>query len=157
MPLKFNKLLAAAGFASVALAATIAVAQDDMMTMPDVSAMSVDEIIELRQDTMKSNGGTMRGAGALSGDEAIAAGKQLQYNSQLLMELFPEGSNTGDSKALDNIWTDNEAFMAILTDFETHAGEMIAAAEAGDADAYAAAVKAVGGQCGMCHGTYRAK
>jgi cytochrome c556 len=104
---------------------------------------------------MRSNGGTMRNAGSLCGDEAIAAGKQIEHNAQLLKLLFPEGSNNGDSKALDLIWSDWDNFIAILDKLEADGAAMATAGEAGDAEAYLAAVQAAGSNCGTCHGTYR--
>lgn len=154
--LKRIATFAAAGLLAAASVSATVVAEDEMMDMPDVSMMSVDEIIDLRVDTMRSNGMTMRGAGGLSGDEAVAAAETLKHNAQLLKLLFPEGSGEG-TKALDNIWTDWDNFVAILDGMEENAMAMADAAAAGDADAYGAAMQAIGGACGMCHSTYRAQ
>lgn len=153
MALKPIGFLALAGALSFGAAA--AIAQDDMM-MPDVSTLSVDEIVELRVDTMRSNGRTMRGANELSGAEAVAVGNQIADNARLLKLLFPEGSNPEGSNALDNIWTDWDNFIAILDKLEADAMATAAAAESGDQEAYLASLQAVGGNCGTCHGTYRA-
>jgi len=129
------------------LALVPAVADDAMTGPPDVASMTVDEIIALRVQTMRSNGRTLRGANALSGAEAIAAAEQVRNNAQTLHLLFPEGSNTGD-------W---DSFVAILDSLEADASAMIEAAEAGDPDAYVAALRKVGMNCGTCHDTYRAE
>jgi len=139
------------------LALVPAVADDAMTGPPDVASMTVDEIIALRVQTMRSNGRTLRGANALSGAEAIAAAEQVRNNAQTLHLLFPEGSNTGDSHALDLIWQDWDSFVAILDSLEADASAMIEAAEAGDPDAYVAALRKVGMNCGTCHDTYRAE
>jgi len=72
--------------------------------------------------------------------------------------LFPAGSGTGDTKARPEIW-------ANFADFEAVNGRMVgqiralkAAAEAGDAAAFATAFQATGPQfCGSCHRPYRAR
>lgn len=132
-------------------------AQDAMVDLPDVANMSVEQIIELRVLTMRSNGRTLRGANTLSGAEAVAAGEQIRRNAITLKVLFPEGSNTGDSNAMDLIWQDWDDFVPILDSLEADANAMIEAAEAGDPDTYVAAVRQVGRNCGTCHDTYRAE
>ncbi|MEX0627767.1 MAG: cytochrome c [Cucumibacter sp.] len=152
--MRLNRLypVALAGVIAAGLFATAAA----QVSLPDVASMSVEQIIALRIETMRSNGSTLRGANALSGEAAIAAGRQALANATLLKLLFPEGANTGESNALANIWTDWDNFIAILDKYETDARAMIAAAEAGDNAAYLAALQAVGGDCGTCHTTYRA-
>lgn len=61
----------------------------------------------------------------------------------------------GDTAALPVIWEKKADFLAILATGIAAAGEMKAAAEAGDATAYAASIKALGGTCGQCHQTFR--
>ena len=70
--------------------------------------------------------------------------------------MFPEGSAVGNSEALPAIWENKDAFLAIFDKGITAAQEMKAAAEAGNADAYGAALKALGGTCGECHQQFRA-
>jgi cytochrome c556 len=71
--------------------------------------------------------------------------------------LFPPGSDKGDTKALPEIWSDNAGFMKAAAELGTAADKLTAAAKANDKDAFAAALKDVGGACGACHKTYRAK
>ena len=71
--------------------------------------------------------------------------------------LFPPGSDKGDTKALPEIWSDNAGFMKAAAELGTAADKLTAAAKANDKDAFAAALKDVGGACGNCHKTYRAK
>lgn len=124
------------------------------------TVMGADAIAE-RKSLMKSSGGIMRSAGRASGADAIAVGEKLVSNYQRLQNLWPKDSMTGDTKALPNIWNDNgtvsQGYKTALAGSLAGAQAVLDAANAGDTDAYAAAVKAAGAACGQCHGTYRGR
>jgi cytochrome c556 len=141
--------LAVAGLMSVGVVA--AFAQDAF-----VAPASPEEAVEARQALMRTNGMTMRGAGDLTGAEAVTAMQTLLDNFTHIPPLFPEDSIVGDSKALPAIWENWEAFTAIAETGRTAAESGLAAAEAGDAAGYAAALKTIGGTCGQCHEQFRA-
>ena len=147
MLLKKISVLALAGLACLGIG--VSVAQD--------AALSPEQAVEQRQALMKENGGTLRNAGGLSGAEAVAAAQTLLDNYNEIPALFPEGSITGDSKALPVIWEQWDGFVAIVDKGKEAATQAVAAAEAGDATAYGAALKALGATCGECHSTYRAE
>jgi cytochrome c556 len=71
--------------------------------------------------------------------------------------LFPPGTDKGDTKALPEVWSDSAGFAKAAANLGTAADKLTAAAKADDKDAFAAALKDVGGSCGACHKTYRAK
>jgi cytochrome c556 len=72
--------------------------------------------------------------------------------------LFPPGTDKGeDTKALPEIWSDSTGFAKAAANLGTAADKLTAAAKADDKEAFAAALKDVGGACGACHKTYRAK
>lgn len=120
-----------------------------------ISATAQDNPIAARQALMKENGGIMRGAGNLSGEEAAAAAEKMAANFATLQTLFPEGSTGADSEALPGIWENFEAFNAIFAKDQKLATDAAAAARAGDTAAYADAIKQIGNSCGECHRTYR--
>ena len=152
MSLKKISVLALASFVAAGIAAAV-VAQD---VDPAIATMTPDQLVEARQETMKANGGILRNAGSLSGADAVAAADTLIANFTNLPAMYPEGSIVGDSKALPVIWEEKNAFDAIFEQAKTHAMEMKAAAEAGDAAAFGAGAQAIGGLCGQCHSKYRA-
>lgn len=129
-----------------------AIAQD---ATPDYAAMSPEQLVEARQDAMRTNGGVLRSAGNLSGAEAVAAAETLIKDYSELPLMFPENSIVGNSKALPAIWQSKDEFNAILARGLDGATAMKAAAEAGDAAAYAAALQVIGGTCGECHQKFR--
>lgn len=154
MPL--NKLAAFGLAAAVAAVATFAFAEDVVITPdPSLASLSAEEMVIKRQTIMKEDGGILRGAGGLSGAEAVAAADKLITNFSNLTVLFPEGSIVGDSEALPVIFEKKDDFLAILGNAVATATAMKTAAEAGDAAAYTTAIKTIGGFCGQCHQTYR--
>ena len=153
-----NRFTAFALTIVVATVATLSFAQDITITTdPALAALSPEEMVAKRQAIMKEDGGILKGAGALSGAEAVAAADHLITNFSNLTVLFPEGSAVGDTGALPVIWEKNADFQAIFVTAITAATAMKTAAEAGDPAAYADAIKAVGGTCGQCHQTFRHK
>jgi cytochrome c556 len=159
MPLKTMTAIAIAGLMSIAAVAHV-IGQDVPEFMAGdtfVAPATPEEALAARKALMKEDGGILKGAGALTGPEAVAAMQKLYTNYSHIPALFPEGSIVGDSKALPIIWEQWDAFIAIPEKGKVAMLEAITAAEAGDAAAYEAALKAIGGTCGECHGTYRAK
>ena len=142
-----------AGLAFIAVAA-VAVAQDGAID-PAISALSPAEMVVKREELMKSNGGTLRSAGNLSGAEAVAAADTLIYNFTNLPVLFGEATKDIASDSLPAVWENADGFNAIMAKALDAATAMKTAAEAGDAAAYAAANKALGASCGECHQSFR--
>jgi cytochrome c556 len=132
--------------AAVAAAATFAYAQGD--------------VINQRQAIMKSNGAQAGVLGAMvqgnSPFDAAAAKAALETiasNMQTFPTLFPEGSNTGDTKAGPAIWTDMAGFQAQAAKLSADA--TAAAASATSLDALKASFPTVASNCGACHSKYR--
>ncbi|MDB5527201.1 MAG: hypothetical protein JWR51_304 [Devosia sp.] len=120
-----------------------------------VAPTSPDEAVTMRQALMKEDGGILKGSADLTGDAAVTALQTILTNYTHIPALFPEGSIVGNSKALPAIWQNWDGFNAILESGKTAATAGIAAAQAGDAAGYAAALKSLGGTCGQCHEAFR--
>jgi cytochrome c556 len=148
MSIKKISAMAIAGLLAISAVATVA--QDAF-----VAPATPEEAVTLRKNLMREDGGILRGAGDLTGAEAVAAMQTLQTNYSHIPDLFPEGSIVGESKALPAIWENWDAFVAIAKTGEDAAAAGLAAAEAGDAAGYAAALQALGGTCGACHQQFR--
>lgn len=159
MQLKTVTALCLAGLLSAALMAT-SVAQSMMAGTPlepdpAIASMSNDELVAARQAAMKEDGGIMRGAGGLTGDEAVAAATKLLQNFTNFPALFRDGSITDKSDALPAIWERWDEFTGLLTQAQGFAAAALAAAQAGDTATYQASLKSLGGLCGMCHQQFR--
>ena len=138
--------------AAAALAVTIAGAAADPL--------------EQRKENMKERGGIMRILGpiaqgkadfdAAAVNDALA---RLEANAQAAADvdaLWPEGSDSGDTKASPAIWADFDAFKAENAKY----GEAVKAAVTAapqDLAAFQAAFGPVGASCGSCHEHYRNK
>jgi len=149
--MKLGKFAAVSVAGLMTLGAVAAVAQDAF-----VAPETPEQAVEMRQQLMRTNGQTLKSAGALTGQEAVAAMQTLVSDYTNMPALFPEGSIVGDSKALPVIWENWEEFTAIIEAGQQAATDGLVAAEAGDAAAYAAALKTIGGTCGQCHQQFRA-
>lgn len=148
MSIKKFSALAIAGLMTLGVVA--AVARDAF-----VPPATAEEALAARKALMREDGALLRSAGNLSGAEAVAAMQTLLDNYTHIPDLFPEGSIVGDSEALPAIWENWEDFVAIVETGKQAATDGLAAAEAGDATAYAAAVQALGATCGACHQQFR--
>ena len=148
MSIKTISAMAIAGL--MALGAVASVAQDAF-----VAPATPEEAVAMRKALMREDGGLMRQLNGLSGAEAVAALNTVLTNYGHIPDLFPEGSIVGDSEALPAIWENWDTFTGIVESGKTAATQAIAAAEAGDATAYAAALKTLGGTCGQCHQQFR--
>jgi cytochrome c556 len=158
MPL--SKFVVSAAVAIALGAAAFAAYAQDITITPDptLSSLSVEDMVAKRQGLMKLNGATLKNAGSLTGADAVAAAETLIANFSDLTVLFPEGSDTvPGSEAKPEIWQNFDAFQAMFVQGATAATAMKAAAEAGDAAAYGAAIKTIGPLCGgACHQQFRA-
>lgn len=152
MPLRRLLLTAVAGALTAAISFT-AIAQD---VDPAIAAMTPDQKVSARQAAMKEDGGVLKNAGSLTGADAVAAADTLIKNFTNFPALFPEDTNgIAGTEAKPEIWANWDAFNAIFAKALEGSKAMKAAAEAGDAAAYGAAMKTIGGTCGECHQQFR--
>jgi cytochrome c556 len=156
MPQKSPLIL---GFALALAFAATALAQDMPIIVvdPAIATMTNDQLVDARQAAMKQNGMTLRGAAALTGDQAVAAATSLLQNFTNLPDLFKQGSITDKSRALPTIWENWEDFRGRFDHDAEAATRMLVAAQSGDTAGYAAAIQEIGESCGACHMTYRGR
>jgi cytochrome c556 len=133
---------------ALAVGATVVAAQQDP--------------IAARKELMKSNGAQARAGAAMVKGEApfdLAKAKTifttLEANSAKLKDLWPAGSDKGDTAALPKIWQDKADFDARIAKLGSDA--KAAEASVKDLDSFKAQFTALGKDCGGCHQTYRAK
>lgn len=120
--------------------------------------------VKARQDYFKSLGGTMKAmVGVAKKFDAEAAKAEAAKLEALLATdmgpLFAPGSSDADfpkeSEAKASIWTNMDDFGAKGKAMHEAGAVVIAAANAGDAAAFGAAVQKLGGTCKACHDDYR--
>lgn len=131
----------------------IAAAQDDP-----------DAIIKYRQGVMKAQGGLMsamsqivRGNVANRDDELKAFAQALTATTSNIPSMFPEGSDFGETDALEQIWEDWDAFEEAAKKADSEADALLKAAESGVAKAVEKAFKDMSETCKGCHKKFRAE
>lgn len=122
--------------------------------------LNVIEVRQAGQDLLSADFSGIRAVVAAKGDVktlAPAATAMARWMKSF-PSMFPAGSDQGNNtKALPAVWSDSAGFQKIAGQMVEAADKMAADAKAGDADAVAVQIKAVGEACGACHRTYRAK
>lgn len=122
------------------------------------------ETVEARKAYFKSIGGVMKPMSGLakSFDAEAAKAEADKLRAVLATDiatLFVPGTSDADlpgqTRAMAVIWEKPEDFAAKSTAMTTAGASLIAAADAGDAAAFATAFGQMGGTCKACHDSYR--
>lgn len=133
--------------------AVVAAAEDDP-----------DAIIKYRQGVMKAQGGLMtamsqvvRGKVKNRDDDFKAFAQALTATTSDIPSMFPEGSDFGETDALEKIWEDWDAFEKAANKADTEAAALLKASESGDDKAIQKAFKDMSEACKGCHKEFRAE
>lgn len=122
-----------------------------------------DGAIKYRKAVMKSIGGHM---GAMAGIMKKTGGTPAHLKahadgmaslSKMTADLFPDGSEFGDTTALPVIWEKPDEFKQAVQDFETAAAHLAQVAGSGDMAAFGPAFGQLGKTCKGCHENFREK
>ncbi len=141
------------------LATLVALAGIDAVEAADEPA----NVIKYRQTIMESHGAHLRPIvmvvkGEVSYTGHIAAHARAAHAVSLMLDdVFPDGTDVGDTRARPEIWQDKAQFAAAVKALQTATGELVSVAESGDLTAVGAQLKKVGQACGGCHKTFRKK
>lgn len=126
-----------------------------------VAGIAHADAISDRQALMKKNGGaagvlakTVKGEMAFDEAAVLAALKTINDDMKQFRELFPAGSETGDTAASPKIWENMDDFKAKIAKMISDTDAAIAAPPK-DKDALGPVLGTIGGNCGGCHETYR--
>jgi cytochrome c556 len=120
-----------------------------------------EDIIKYRQNVMKANGAHMAAAGAVLQGK-VEYKKDLAYHAKTLQSinhdipaLFPKGSDFGDTKALDAVWSKRADFEKRSKATQAKADAFAKAATGGDMKAALTKFKELSDSCKACHKDYR--
>ena len=124
-----------------------------------------ENVIKYRQNVMRSIGGHTGAIAAVVkgevefGSHVSAHAESIAATSQLIVDMFPEGTLTGaDTRAKPEIWQDWDDFRAKANDLQTAADALVGVVNGGgDASAIEAAFGDVGKACGGCHRPFRTR
>jgi cytochrome c556 len=125
-------------------------------------AFSQADAIKLRKDNFHVLSAQMRDIvlGLGSGLPVSAMQNSALVADQALRRLpnmFPPGSDQGDTKALPAIWSEPERFKAVYDAASAAMSSLVAAAAQSDRGSFGAAVGRMAAACGDCHAAFRAK
>ncbi|MGU3497111.1 c-type cytochrome [Xanthobacteraceae bacterium A53D] len=138
-------LIAALAVPLVATAATAVVAQTNVIQERRAAMKDIGE-------QAKAMGAMVKGDVAFDAAKAEAAFKVFTASGAKFGTLFPEGSNTGETKATAAVWSDRAGFDAELQKFNAAVAANVD--KVGTADGLKTAMTAVGGTCRACHQGY---
>ena len=118
-------------------------------------------IIKYRQNVMKATGGHMGAiVDILKNDLALQAhildhARSINQNSKMILEMFPKGSDFGETKAKPSIWKNWSKFETASKAFVRESTTLAKVAESGDMKALSKQFRATGKTCGGCHKDFR--
>lgn len=122
-------------------------------------AADPDDMIKYRKNVMEANGGIMAAANAILQNKVSFKGQLPAYAKSLeginkdLANLFPQGTNKGDTDALPEIWSKRAEFERHARDTQGKAASFAKAAATGkDVDAR---FKELSDSCKACHKDFR--
>ena len=125
--------------------------------------MANAEIIKYRQNVMTSQRGHMGAAAAIIQgkvvfkDQLQAHVSALADTSKQITSLFPKGTEMGETKALKEVWSNNEEFLKRAKDTQQKAEALAKAVADGDSMNYGPRLKDLGETCKNCHKDFRKK
>ncbi len=117
--------------------------------------------IKYRQKVMSSIGDhigsiAMVLKGEVSHTGHVAAHARAMHAASLMIgDIFPPGSDVGETRAKPDIWQDWPKFEAAYKAFQRETAELARVAEGGDMAAVGAQLQNVGKACGGCHKPFR--
>ena len=117
------------------------------------------DIIADRKAGFKGNADSMKAIAAAigSGDyqTVINLAEGIASWANTIPSYFPEGSDSGDTKARAEIWFEFDAFKAKAKANETAARTLVTAAKSGDQGAMMSGLKNLGASCKSCHSSFK--
>ena len=117
------------------------------------------DIIADRKAGFKRNADSMKAiAAAIGGGDyqtVINRADGIVSWASKIPSYYPEGSDSGDTKARAEIWVEFDVFKAKAKANETAAQTLVTAAKSGDQDAMMAGLKNLGASCKSCHSDFK--
>lgn len=119
--------------------------------------------IGYRKATMQALGAHTKATGALIKGEVSYEGHLARHTAGIasiggmLGDLFPEGSDFGDTRALPAIWEKPDEFKKVVQAIRSASAALADAGKGGDMQAVRAAFGGLGKACKGCHEKFREK
>ncbi len=144
-------------------AATLMTAALGVGIATPAAAQEEEGAIKHRKAIMRAVGGHMGAMGLIIKGE-VRFVDDLKGHAHAMVELskivervFPEGSDFGETRALESIWEKPKEFKQAITNFQTEAAKLAKIAGGTDGQAFIVQYKKLGKSCGGCHKKFREK
>ncbi|HEX7061600.1 MAG TPA: cytochrome c [Woeseiaceae bacterium] len=143
---------------SIAAVASLGIGAFSANTLADPSP---EDAKDYRQAVMSSLGGHVKAIslhvrGLVDYDGYLAKhAEALALSASEIEQIFPAGSNVGDSEALPAIWDDPDAFAEAVAQLKEATAAFADATASGDEAAMGSAFRDVGKACKGCHDRFR--
>lgn len=123
-------------------------------------AVAEGDAIKTRQQAMKDNGAAMKAIKAVieangAAADVVAPAQKIAANGAMIPDLFPQGSDQGDTAAKPEIWQNWDDFKSKADSLKMEADMLVSAAQSGDLATVKAQFEKVGAACGGCHKVYK--
>ena len=90
-------------------------------------------------------------------DHLLSHALSIQSLANMLSDLFPEGSSTGETQALPVIWENSIGFGEKISATQSASDDLVNAIRSDNNDAIEDARSSLGQTCGSCHRDFRAR
>jgi cytochrome c556 len=147
----YRKLISISGAIAVSLVFSIRATAD---TTPEDAADYRVAIMTSMRGHIGAASMTVRGLVEDRG-QLVNHAQGIANSAMELGNIFPAGSNVGDSAALPVIWEKPEEFAAAIVKVQDASLAFVDAVEGGDTDAIGGAFKNLGMACRGCHDRFR--
>ena len=136
----------------------------NLMVVTQLMAQEEEEVppaVEYRQSVMSAIANSRAMLSAVVDDEVpyrnhlLAHAVSLNRLAVITGDIFPAGSGGDNTRAMDEIWENEEDFKAAVTAFQNASSELLESVYTGDLNAIQDAIGSIGRTCGGCHRPFR--
>jgi cytochrome c556 len=139
--------------------ASVMIAGTALMSLPASSAVPAD-IIAARRANQKRVSELVKGVDAAvkantAASALLAQVKEIDDRAKLIKGYFPAGTDTGDTKARPEIWSNRAGFDAAADRYVAEFDKLLSIAQAGDTAGFGPQWEKATSTCGACHRDFR--
>lgn len=129
---------------------------------PNLARQAIENrqaVFKLIGNNFKPVGEILRGNSSYESVDVDKYAARVAFLSGFLPDAFPDISQSGETQAKPEVWSNRADFNKRLNDFAQHASALsqLVAQHSGNSDAFKAAARAVAQDCKGCHDNYRNK
>jgi cytochrome c556 len=152
----------AAGCTLALIAPLITAAADTAAPPPNLARQAIENrkaVFTLIGNNFRPVGEILRGTATYESVDVDKYTARVSFLAGLLSDAFPDISQTGDTQAKPEVWSNRADFDRRLNDFAQHAAALsqLTKQHNGNAEAFKAAARTVVQDCKGCHDNYRNK